>query len=49
MSEKCVACGKPIHTVRANHPIVTLNRVWVHYSMVANWSHSAIPESKVQR
>lgn len=43
MSERCVACGKPITTVRASNRVITLERVWVHYSRWANWTHIAIP------
>lgn len=46
---RCAACGKPITTVRASNRIVTLERVWTHYSRRANRSHAAIPEEMVNR
>lgn len=48
-SDRCVACGKPITTVRASRRVITLERVWVHYSWWANRSHNAIPEEMVNR
>lgn len=44
MPDRCAACGRPITTVRARRPRVTLDRVWVHYSWWANSTHRAIPE-----
>lgn len=49
MADRCIACGKPITTVRAPHPRVTLTRIWVHVSWWANRSHNAIPEEMVHR
>lgn len=49
MPERCVACGKPITTIRASRRVITLDRVWVHYSWWANRSHRAIPEEMVRR
>lgn len=49
MSDRCVACGKLITTIRASNRIITLDRVWTHYSRRANRSHVAIPEEVVNR
>jgi hypothetical protein len=48
MADLCAACGKPITTVRASHHVITLERVWVHYSRRANRSHRAIPTSMLR-
>jgi len=46
----CAACGKPITTVNAgmSRGVVTLARVWVHYSWWANRSHNAKPRGGTQ-
>lgn len=49
VDDRCVACGKPITTVRASNRVITLDRVWVHFSRWANRSHAAIPEEMVNR
>lgn len=47
MADLCAACDKPITTVRASNRIITLERVWVHYSRRANRSHRAIPPEAI--
>lgn len=41
----CLACGKPIVAVQASNHVVSLARVWVHYSWLANRTHNAIPKA----
>lgn len=48
MNERCAACGRPIMTIRASNRVITLERVWTHYSWWANRTHAAIPESYLE-
>lgn len=48
MTERCVACGKPIVLVDANPHVISLAMKWVHVSRRANRNHVAIPEEALR-
>jgi hypothetical protein len=51
MTERCAACGRRCVLVNVDklRGVIGLTMGWVHVSRWANFTHRAIPESRVTR